>query len=221
MAMWFNTNDSATIAGELQFGGVDSSKVLGNITYYNIQPQRDYWRMSLDNITFSDGIPMPYTARSAVIDSGTTYALLARDLADNINKRIGATTMVHDLYTIDCGQVSNVQSVKFYFAGNTKEPLVLQGRQMFRHVPGSFQYREVCISIFQESPVIQNGKPVTIIGAMFLRNFVSVFHYDNQSIGFATPVGLPDPALPFGSAAHASAPSALFLALIAAFCISF
>lgn len=220
MALWYNTNDSATTAGELMFGGVDPSKVLGNTTYYNISSQRDYWRLSLDNIIFSNGGSLPNVARSIVVDSGTTYVLIGKDLADAINVRIGAMTMEQGLYTIDCNQVLSVPPIKFYFAGNSKDPLILQGRQLVRHIPGTSKYRGVCISIFQESTVIQNGKAVTIFGALFLRNFVSVFHYDNSTVGFANPVGLPDPTLPFSSAPHAYTKPIIMALLATLLCIS-
>ena len=183
-AISYYTNYSNVIAGELRFGEIDSSKYIGNIEYYNISSQRDYWRLQLDNIT-DDKMTIPVNF-SVVIDSGTTYALLPPELSLAINKFIGATIMVNGFYAIDCVEARRIPSLKFYLAGNPS-PLVLEGMQFVRYIDGGNTHQSVCYSIFQESKIIINNRPVAIFGSLFIRNFLTVFSYDNASIGFGAP----------------------------------
>ncbi|KAL1847367.1 hypothetical protein Daus18300_013984 [Diaporthe australafricana] len=60
--------------GELTFGGVDSSKFTGDITYTSVNAAANGdWAIAMDNIGY-DGNKAGVTGRLAYIDTGTTYA---------------------------------------------------------------------------------------------------------------------------------------------------
>jgi Eukaryotic aspartyl protease len=71
------TTSTGEINGELTFGGTDSTKYTGSITYVPItatSPASYYWGID-QTLTYGNGSPL--LASSGIVDTGTTLLLIA------------------------------------------------------------------------------------------------------------------------------------------------
>lgn len=59
-------------AGEIDFGGIDRSRFLGEVTYVNII-DHGYWMIQLESAQFQETV---FTARKAIVDSGKSPLFL-------------------------------------------------------------------------------------------------------------------------------------------------
>lgn len=74
--------------GEAVFGGVDEAHYKGKISYAPVR-RKGYWEVELEKFTLGDE-EMELEGTGAAIDTGTSLIALPTDIADIINKEIGA-----------------------------------------------------------------------------------------------------------------------------------
>lgn len=121
----YNPTTSYTTAnGELTFGGVDSSKFTGSITYASItakSPAKYYWGLD-QSISYGSSGSNVLSSTAGILDTGTTLVLLASDAFNRYKALTGAT---HDsasgLLTLSSAQYAKLQSLYFTIAGRKFE----------------------------------------------------------------------------------------------------
>lgn len=77
LGIFYKPAQSGTGYGELTWGGVDKTKVVGSVNYVGItstQPAANYWGVD-QTITYNGKTIAPHSA--GIIDTGTTLVLLA------------------------------------------------------------------------------------------------------------------------------------------------
>ena len=86
------TTASGTVNGELTFGGTDSTKYIGDITYTPItstSPASEYWGINQD-VAYGQDTQL-LSGSAGIVDTGTTLLLLATDAFKAYQKATGAT----------------------------------------------------------------------------------------------------------------------------------
>lgn len=168
-----NNKDSGD-GGEAIFGGYDSSHYTGKITWLPVR-RRGYWEVSLDAFTFGKQT-LELDNTGAAIDTGTSLIALPSDLAELLNKEIGATKSWNGAYTIDCAKVPTLPDITFHFSGHN---FSLPASDYILETQGT------CISSFQGLDIPPPLGPIWIIGDTFLRKYYSVYDLEHNRVGLA------------------------------------
>ena len=134
-------SSQSTTNGQLTFGGVDSTKFTGDVTYtyaYSIQflpssarltdcrpltrtePAAEYWGID-QTVAYGEKTILPLTA--GIVDTGTTLLMLATDAFNNYTAATGAVLdSTTGLLTVTPAQYSNLESMFFTISGVSTHP---------------------------------------------------------------------------------------------------
>jgi cathepsin E len=180
------TTSEESTNGELTFGGTDSSKFTGPITFTSItqtSPANEFW--GIDQSVTYDGTTL--LKSSGIVDTGTTLVLLASDAFAAYQAATGATIdNTTGLISFTPAQFAALQPLNFVVNGATfslSANAQLFPRSLNTDIGGTAD------SIF--GVVNDLGTPSGegldfVNGQSFLERFYSVFDTTNQRIGLAT-----------------------------------
>jgi len=160
--------------GEAVFGAIDDSHYTGKITYAPVR-RKGYWEVELEKVKFGDE-EMELENTGAAIDTGTSLIALPTDVAEIINKEIGATKSWNGQYTVDCAKIADLPPLTFTFAGKDYQ---IEASDYILNVQGS------CISSFTGLDIPAPMGPIWIIGDVFLRRYFTVYDLEKNAVGFA------------------------------------
>lgn len=118
------TTSISNTNGELTFGGVDTSKFTGSITFTSItstSPASSFWGID-QSITYGSSGTTILSTTAGIVDTGTTLVLIATDAFNRYTSTTGATPdQTTGLLTISSSKYANLQSLFFHIAGTTFE----------------------------------------------------------------------------------------------------
>ena len=202
IGMWYNIqrNPGPGEAGEITFGGIDDTRFTGDLQYYNLTTDRAHWQLGVTEITIEgDRNLVTNSPMTSLIDTGTTLALFPASIVEPIAAAFqGRLVTGQGIYIVDCEKVSTFKPITFKFGAGTPS-ITLKPEQLV------FRDSDTCVLIFGTTNTA-SGNP--IIGALFLRNFYTVFDYGRERIGLGKAIVVE------GSAILASCRVGLFLTLI-------
>lgn len=166
-----NRAGDGTNTGQLTFGGTDSAKYKGDITYTSVDSSAGgHWAIAMDDMAY-DGTKAGVTDKLAYLDTGTSYAFGPSDDVAALHKHIpGASSSDGVTYTAPC---------------DSDKPIVL----VFSGVS-----REISVEDWLSSPDtdgtctsnIFGREAVTgafLFGDVLLKNVYTVFDADASRIG--------------------------------------
>jgi hypothetical protein len=159
--------------GEVTFGGVDSSKFTGDLSYSTVSDKAGGdWAITMDDLAY-DGKKAGVTERLTYIDTGTTYNFGPPEDVAALHKLIpGAKTTDGGLtYTVPCDS-TKVLSVSFSGVAYTISPAD------WMSPPAG----DTCTSNFYGQAVVEGA---WLLGDTFIKNVYAVFDVDKTRIGFA------------------------------------
>jgi saccharopepsin len=105
--------------GEFTFGGYDSTKFKGNITWLPVT-KKSYWSFSTDGWTYQIGKASGKLSGTYIADTGTSLILLPDTMADEINAEIGAKVNLTDGdHYLDCSVAKTGPDLEFTFGGGS------------------------------------------------------------------------------------------------------
>lgn len=159
--------------GEITFGGVDSTKFTGSISYTDVSPGTNGWQIPLDDAVVN-GQPLNFTGRSIIVDTGTSYIFLPPDDATAVHKLIPDSAPNGEDYTIPC---STNETVQITVSGVTYD---ISPKD---YVGSAADNTGACFSNI--IGVQTAGPDVWLLGDVFLKNVYTVFDFDQNRIGFA------------------------------------
>ncbi|KZP23602.1 acid protease [Athelia psychrophila] len=175
-----SSDDSAN--GELTFGGTDSSKYTGSITYTPKSTSGDfgpYWGVTVSSIDL--GSTSLASSGGAIVDTGTTLIYIPTSA---YNKFLSAANGATDSTTGLAKFTSKPTDTFSFTIGGTKLSLTPA-----QYLVPSAQYSNFGISGSDYYSWIGDGGASSvdfIIGQKFLENYYSVFDTANKQVGFAT-----------------------------------
>lgn len=182
------TDSSGTqLNGEISFGGPDSSKFTGDITYTPLtttSPASNYWGIDA-SLAYGSGTILSTTA--GIVDSGTTLLLLATDA---FKKFQVATGGVHDsatsLLSLTSAQFASMESLFVNINGVSFEltpNALIWPRSLNTAIGGTAGN----IYLIVQDIGANSGSGLDfILGQVFMERFYTVFDNGNKQVGFAT-----------------------------------
>jgi len=174
-AFYLGDTNKGDEGGEAVFGGYDEAHYTGEITWLPVR-RRGYWEIGLDSFSFGkDTLELENTG--AAIDTGTSLIALPSDIAELLNKEIGAKKSWNGAYTVDCEKVASLPDITFTFSGYN---FSLPATDYIMNAQGT------CISSFQGLDIPPPLGPIWIIGDTFLRKYYSIYDLGKDRVGLAT-----------------------------------
>ncbi|GJJ68047.1 hypothetical protein EMPS_00393 [Entomortierella parvispora] len=174
--------------GEVTFGGVDSSKYTGSITYVPItskSPSNEYWGVDCSELAY--GTTKLLGATAGIVDTGTTLILISSTAVKTLYKAIPGATLDSNsgLYKIPSSQVANLKNITFTIGGTA---FTLTPAQYT--VPANLVVAMGGTAGDTYTYIGDIGSSTTgqafILGQKFLENYYSVFDTTNSRVGLAT-----------------------------------
>lgn len=118
------TTSISNTNGELTFGGVDSSKYTGSITYAPItstSPSKYYWGIE-QSISYGLSGTVILSNTAGIVDTGTTLTLISSDAFTRYQTATGAVMdSATGLLRLNAAQYANLQSLFFTISGTKFE----------------------------------------------------------------------------------------------------
>ncbi|KAG1799438.1 acid protease [Suillus plorans] len=187
LGVFFAPASSGDSSGELTFGGYDTSKITGDVSYVPItstSPANGYWGID-QSISYG---PMPILDETAgIVDTGTTLILLASDAFHRYQSATGATYNAEvGLLQISSDQYEKLSSLYFTIGGVTYE-LTPNAQIWPRSLNSAIGGTTDGIYLVVSSTGTPSGSGLDFTnGYCFLERFYSVFDTTNSRVGFAT-----------------------------------
>ncbi|KAF9207290.1 hypothetical protein BGZ49_000772 [Haplosporangium sp. Z 27] len=110
------------VGGQYLFGGIDSTKYSGDLTYINVS-QLGYWQIPMDDITYN-GSSLGQSSQG-IVDTGTTLVIIGTAAAQAVHKNIPgavfnpATSTDAAYWAVPCSLQSSTDNVGFTLGGAT------------------------------------------------------------------------------------------------------
>ncbi|KAI1821610.1 aspartic peptidase domain-containing protein [Xylaria intraflava] len=171
---FYLSSDSGSDDSEVVFGGVDQDHYTGKITEIPLR-RKAYWEVDLDSITFGDETA-ELENTGVILDTGTSLIALPSDLAELLNKEIGAKKSFNGQYTIDCSARSKLPDISFKLSGHD---FAISPDDYILEISGS------CISTFMGMDFPAPVGPLAILGDAFLRRWYSIYDVGKSTVGLA------------------------------------
>jgi len=172
-SFYLSGDESSSVGGSLNIGGIDSDHFTGEIVYHDVVEEL-HWTLEMSKVSYGEAVASA-SSQKAIIDSGTSLIGAPFEIADKINSWMGGTSIGQGLYAVDCSTVSSLQDLAFKF--NNVEYTLSPEDYIFK---GKDQEGQVlCVSS------IQAGAPFWIMGDTFMRKYYTVFNFGDNTVGFA------------------------------------
>ncbi|WWD16697.1 hypothetical protein CI109_101127 [Kwoniella shandongensis] len=169
----FRLGSSDDDGGEAIFGGIDESAYTGKLSYVPVR-RKGYWEVELESITFGEE-ELELENTGAAIDTGTSLIVMPSDVAEMLNKEIGAQKSWNGQYTVDCNTIDSLPHLSLTFGGKKYS---LKGEDYVLNAGGT------CISSFTGMDIPAPIGPLWIVGDVFLRKYYTVYDLGRNAVGF-------------------------------------
>ncbi|KAG1721420.1 acid protease [Suillus lakei] len=186
LGVFFSPVSADDDSGELTFGGYDDSRIVGNINYVPItstSPASKYWGVG-QSINY--GTTSILTKTAGIVDTGTTFILIATDAFNKYRSETGATLdAATGLLKISPEQYNKLSSLYFTIGGATYE-LTPNAQIWPRSLNSDLDGTPDGIYLIVSDIGSNSGSGFDFVnGYCFLERFYSVFDTMNSRIGFA------------------------------------
>ncbi|KAH6652032.1 putative vacuolar protease A [Truncatella angustata] len=171
---FYLSSENGDDSSEVVFGGIDKDHYTGKITEIPLR-RKAYWEVDLDSITFGDETA-ELENTGVILDTGTSLIALPTDLAELLNKEIGAKKGFNGQYTVDCSARDSLPDVSFKLSGYD---FAITPYDYILEVQGS------CISTFMGMDFPAPVGPLAILGDAFLRKWYSIYDVGKGTVGLA------------------------------------
>ncbi|KAJ8696003.1 hypothetical protein PTI98_005906 [Pleurotus ostreatus] len=173
--------------GELTWGGVDTSKFTGGLTFVPVtstSPASSFWGID-QSVSIGNNVILPTTA--GIVDTGTTLLLIATDAFARYQASTGGVPdAATGLLRITPQQFINLQNVDFHIGGTTFT-LVPNAQIWPRALNTAIGGSNSFVYLIVADLGTPSGEGFDFVnGFAFLERFYSVFDTTNRRVGFAT-----------------------------------
>ncbi|KAK9238178.1 aspartic peptidase domain-containing protein [Lipomyces kononenkoae] len=163
--------------GSISFGGVDTSRFAGDISFVDLANTQGLWLVSVDDC-YVNGQPENFSNKLALIDTGTTLILMPYADALQVHKDL-----------VGSNGIVRTDGTNFVIACNTTTELAFGfgGIQWTinpdDYIGSTYDSDGNCLTRIQGISV--NGTSTWLMGAAFLQGVYTVYDKDNMRVGFA------------------------------------
>ncbi|KIJ40077.1 hypothetical protein M422DRAFT_257145 [Sphaerobolus stellatus SS14] len=189
VAISFEPTNSETITnGEITFGGIDSSKFTGAITFVPItttSPANEFWGIN-QSVRYGTSTTILSTT-AGIVDTGTVLLLLATNAITAYKKASGAVLdNTTGLLRLTTAQFAALQSLFFTIGGTTFE-LTANAQAWPRNLNADIGGTANNVYLIVGDLGTPSGEGLDFInGQTFIERFYTVFDTTNNRVGFAT-----------------------------------
>jgi len=174
--------------GELTWGGTDSSKFTGSISFTpktTTSPASEFWGIN-QSVRYGTSTSILATT-AGIVDTGTTLVLLATDGFTRYRSATGAVAdATTGLLRLTTAQFANLQSLFFTTSAGTFE-LTANAQIWPRALNSAIGGTSGNVYLIVGDLGSNSGEGLDFInGFAFLERFYSVFDTANRRVGFAT-----------------------------------
>ncbi|KAJ4482386.1 putative aspartic protease [Lentinula aciculospora] len=186
----YNPTTGQDIAnGELTFGGVDQSKITGDVTFVDItstSPASNYWGID-QTITYGSSGSAILNSTAGIVDTGTTLLLIATDAFQAYQQATQATLdQTTGLLKLSSSEFANLQSL-FFQIGDTTFEFTANAQIWPRSMNSVLGGDDDSIYLIVSDLGSDSGSGLDFInGFGWLQRFYSVFDTTNSRVGIAT-----------------------------------
>ncbi|KAF8551967.1 acid protease [Imleria badia] len=186
LGVFFSPASESSNNGELMFGGYDSSVTTSSVNYVPLTttfPASEFWGID-QSISYGSTTILSSTA--GIVDTGTTFILIATDAFQRYQSLTGATLdSTSGLLTITSSQYANLQTLSFNIGGTSYD--LIPNAQIW---PRSLNYiiggTPGSIYLVVNDIGFPDGLAFDFInGYTFLERFYSIFDTSRQRFGIA------------------------------------
>jgi len=183
------TTSEEVTNGELTFGGTDSSKFTGSITFVPLtttSPADEFWGIN-ESITYGTAKTAILSSTAGIVDTGTTLILISTDAFSRYTKATGGVNdETTGLLRLTTTQFGKLQSLNFNIGSTTFE-LTANAQAWPRSLNSAIGGATNDVFLVVNSIGTPTGEGLDFInGQTFLERFYSVFDTANKRVGFAT-----------------------------------
>jgi len=183
------TTTASETNGELTWGGTDSSKFTGSITYTSLtttSPASFYWGIN-ESITYGSAGTTILSTTAGIVDTGTTLLLIATDAFARYKSATGATAdATTGLLKISSTNYAKLQSLFFHIGGTTFE-FTANGQTWPRSLNTFIGGSSSSIYLVVADLGSTSGQGLDFInGYNWLERFYTVYDTTNHRLGVAT-----------------------------------
>ncbi|KAI7906915.1 aspartic peptidase domain-containing protein [Cokeromyces recurvatus] len=162
-------------AGEIDFGGIDTTRFMGTLSYEKVIDS-SYWMIKINNIRFGSTY---FGERKAIVDSGSTLIIMSRKDATVYHSQIPDAIFNGDgTWSFPC---ANINKVKPLMIKTSTALLTIPMSKLFITPVSSTS--KTCLSGISTDNEEEGN--TWILGDIFLRNFYTVFDFGENRLGFA------------------------------------
>ncbi|KAL5487632.1 hypothetical protein ACEPAI_5740 [Sanghuangporus weigelae] len=160
-----------TSGSELFLGGVDTSKISGDLTFTPVT-QEGFWQISVDGADV--GGQSVSDTQDAIVDTGTTLLIADTQTVDNIIQAVpGAQDAGQGFFTFPCDSAPD--NIALTLGG---KQFTLSGDSI--NLGQAEEGSSDCLS----GIIADDSQGFWILGDVFLRNVYTSFDVDNSQVGF-------------------------------------
>ncbi|KAF9185761.1 hypothetical protein BGZ51_002104 [Haplosporangium sp. Z 767] len=182
-----NQDEDLSDGGEFIFGGVDPSLYTGPITYVPVTSNKE-WQVTVEQVFIGrKELQVSSSARSAIVDTGSSYILFPDYLATAFHRAIPNSQYDSKLgWLIPCALANSrtVGDLTFVFGGQRfsvpiSDIVILKSG-----------YNGYCLSAIDSWQELEGhgGQAGILLGDLFIKNQYVVYDYGKRRIGFAKKV---------------------------------
>lgn len=157
--------------GELTFGGYDETKFSGDLAWVKLS-EPTYWRINIGGVKIGS---FSTSDTDGIVDSGTSLLVGPSSDVKQIGNAIGAKQTLTGQFTIDCDKVDSIPDMTWTIDG---KEYTLPGDKLVIQTSG------MCLFAMMGMDFPEPG-PKWILGDVFMREYYTVFDYENEQVGFA------------------------------------
>jgi len=174
-AFWLSKQSSTRNGGSLSLGGPDASRYRGNFVYAPLISET-YWEFKLGNIKARNATYIKNV--KAIADTGTSLLAGPTSAMNKLNSDLGATVIpVVNEAIFDCSKIASLPDVTINVGGHD---FVLTPQQYVLNESGE------CLSGFLGIDLPSQIGPLVILGDVFIRQYYTLFDFENSRVGFAS-----------------------------------
>jgi cathepsin D len=186
-SFWLSKDPNAQPGGELTFGGIDTSRYTGELTYVPLTSET-YWGFGMDQ-AYLNGESLNWCTNGqkcfTIADSGTSLIAGPTTMINALNEKLGADVVRNEGIFPDCSILDRTDAdIAFELAGRkfvlTPKDYVLQSEDG--------QGNTQCISGLMGLEMPEGYPPLYILGDVFISTYYAVFDFGNRQVGFAEAV---------------------------------
>lgn len=178
-SVYLNRDVSDPVGGEILFGGIDTSRYTGDITYVPVS-RKGYWQFHVNRIT-AGFYWLCSRGCEAIADTGTSLITGPSREIRNLHRAIGAW-YINGEYRVNCRTYKwSLPSITFILSG---KPFPLDPEDYILEFIDPWG-RRTCITGFSALDINTSRGPLWILGDVFLGRYYSVFDRGQDRVGFA------------------------------------